>query len=928
MFDSRRFSPTGQFSSHFNRVNLKPATFTAVIKDDAGNVVFEQPGFMAPASWSQRAVNITAQKYARGSLDKMADRESSVFDIVNRVVNEIRNAGLAGRYFMTEEEANNFSDDLYWVLLAQYGSFNSPVWFNLGVEKEPQCSACFILGIEDDMAHIGHVATAEMRIYKYGSGSGKNISALRSSKEYVTHGGLASGPCSFEKGYDAFAGIIKSGGKTRRAAKMVILNVDHPDIFTFVRMKTHEKEKAEALIAAGYSGGMNGEAFGTVAYQNLNASVGVTDAFMEAAMRDERWPLRAVTTGETVEEVSALDLFHEIAKNAHAFGCPGLQFLTTQNDWNMVGDIARIVATNPCAEFVFIDDTACNLASVNFLKFLLASGVIDIEAFEYVCRLFITAQEIIVGRSAYPTKEIAENSHRMRPLGLGGTNVGALLMAMGLPYGSESGRMVVASMTALMTGAAYDQSTVLAKRVGPCEAWHDASGSAYEVLEKHYKVVKSRVESGECREESRAAFARAYELWTQVVATVADTGLRNMQTTLYAPTGTISFMMDCDTTGVEPEIALVKKKVLAGGGSLRMVNQTVERALTTLGYSRGNIDLIVRAVGNGESIFDHISEEHHPVFYTAFPHPKHPDKVVGARDHLLMMAAIQPLISGSISKTVNLPSTVTVGEVAKIYEEAWRLGLKNIAIYRDGCRTDQPVTVATENESQDEGTKKDPDGVAPVEAEVKTMKAGFRLSDEMADYLEQSVDVMTGLARGERERLPDERDNAITVKFKIGGTKGYFTVGHFDDDQTRPAELFIVLAKNGSALRGWADAFAVVFSMALQYGVPLDKITSRMMDEHFAPAGLTNLDGIPIAHSIVDMIMRWMRNRYINKTTAPLSLSVEAEEPTKTAEPEPVTDAVETSSGRTGFCPVCGGLTYPRGRCMVCESCGETDGCS
>lgn len=874
---------------------------TAVITDERGRVVFEQTDVEVPAFWSQLATNVVVSKYFRGQLGT-PERETSVKQVIGRVVDTLTEWGRQLHYFATSEDADAFRDELKYLLLHQYGAFNSPVWFNVGIEPRSQCSACFIVSVEDTMESILDLAKIEGMIFKFGSGSGSNLSRLRGSQEYLSGGGRASGPVSFMRGFDAFAGVIKSGGKTRRAAKMVILNIDHPDIVEFIECKANEEKKAWALIEAGYDPGFNvpGGAYDSVYFQNANHSVRVTDEFMRAVEEDREWHTIARTTGEVLNTFPARDLFRKIAEAAWVCGDPGLQFHDTTNKWHTVKNSGQIEASNPCSEFVFLNDTSCNLASLNLMKFRLPSGDFDVDAFLAAVRIFITAQEIIVDNSAYPTEKIADNSHNFRPLGLGYANLGALLMSLGLPYDSDAGRAYAAAITALMHGEAYRQSAIVARDCGsPFPAFELNRVPMLEVMHLHADALNSI----QAEYAPPALMDAARAVWQETLQLGEQYGYRNAQVTVLAPTGTIAFLMDCDTTGIEPDIALVKYKTLVGGGLLKIVNTTVPLALQQLGYNSEEIEAITRYIDENDTIegAPYLKSEHLPVFDCAF-RPAKGVRSLAPMAHVKMMAAVQPFLSGAISKTVNVPHDATPEDIEQIYLEAWKLGLKAIAIYRDGSKRTQPLS-----------TKK-PEEQAQTEGE-----------------------------RLVRRRLPDER-KSITHKFSVAGHEGYITVGMYEDNT--PGEIFLTMAKEGSVISGLMDAFATAISLALQYGVPLEKLVEKFSYTRFQPSGFTNNPQIPVATSIVDYIFRWLGSKFLQQQPAPPEAM--HENGTEITPPEPT--GVQGGVGVTGFpqgqgakttdwsklvrlqqdappCPNCGMIMVRSGACYQCYNCGMSFGC-
>jgi ribonucleoside-diphosphate reductase alpha chain len=885
---------------------------TAAIADETGNAFFEQKDVEIPATWSQTATNVVVSKYFRGPLGTDR-REKSVRQMIARVADTIAGWGRKDGYFLTDDEAETFRIELTHLLVHQKMAFNSPVWFNVGVEEKPQCSACFILSVEDTMESILDWCKTEGMIFKGGSGSGINLSAIRSSKEQLSAGGQASGPISFMRGADSIAGSIKSGGKTRRAAKMVVLNADHPDIEEFVESKANEERKAYALGEAGWDMSLNGDAWSSIQFQNANNSVRVTDAFMEAAIAGQDWDLKSVVGGETAATVNARELLQKIAAAAWACGDPGMQYDTVINDWHTCANTSRINASNPCSEYMHVDNSACNLASLNLMKFVDDEGTFDADAFRRAVTVTIWAQEIIVGNSSYPTEKIAKNTEAMRQLGLGYANLGALLMSLGLPYDSDAGRAYAAAITALMTGHAYATSASIAQRVGPFAAYHENRTAMLRVVAKH-------------RDSSRTidtAYApanlidAAHKAWDDALQLGETFGYRNAQATVLAPTGTIAFMMDCDTTGVEPDIALVKYKKLVGGGMIKIVNQTVPRALKRLGYAPAEIDAIVNhidATGTIEGA-PGLKDEHLPVFDCAFK-AENGERSIGHMGHIKMMGAAQPFISGAISKTVNLPNEATVQDVADTYIEAWRHGIKAIAIYRDGSKRVQPLSTSNEAKAA---------AAQPVEAPPV------------------------------RRKMPDTR-TSITHKFSIEGHDGYITVGLYDDGS--PGEIFLSMAKQGSTVSGLTEAFGRAISYALQYGVPIEDLVRNFSHMRFEPMGRTENRDIPIAQSIIDYVFRWLASRYMTPQEAyeigvmtpeikaalaqgqyPLPMVAgAASDDEHTAAPSPNGAAADVplmyraprANGHADApaCANCGWIMMRSGTCYRCENCGSTSGCS
>ena len=795
--------------------------------------VFEQKDVEVPVFWSQLATNVVVSKYFRGHIGT-PQREHSVRQLIDRVVDTIAAWAATQRYFASDEDLAAFKAELTHLLLHQKMAFNSPVWFNVGVEPRPQCSACFINSVQDSMSSIMDLAKTEAMLFKYGSGAGVNLSTIRGSREKMSGGGIASGPVSFMKGFDAFAGVVKSGGKTRRAAKMVILDADHPDVLDFVDSKANEERKAWALIEAGYDPSFTGEAYGSVFFQNANHSVRVSDAFMEALEQDAEWTTREVTSGQPVGTYPARTIFRRMAEAAWICGDPGIQYDTTINDWNPVANTDRQYATNPCSEFSFLNDTSCNLASLNLMKFVDADGDLDAEDFRAAARLTITAQEILVDNASYPTPLIEENSHRFRPLGLGYANLGALLMSRGLAYDSDAGRAYAAAITAIMTGEAYRQSAIVARdHGGPFNDYPVNEGPFLRVIRKHRDAAYAIDEA----EAPAPLVAAARSSWDDALALGEQHGYRNAQVTVLAPTGTIAFMMDCDTTGIEPDIALIKYKKLVGEGFLKIVNGTVPLALRRLGYSPDEVEAIVAYIDERETIegAPGLRPEHLTVFDCAFK-PVNGERSIHHLGHLRMMSATQPFLSGAISKTVNMPEAATAEDIEDVYLQGWKLGLKAIAIYRDGSKRSQPLST---------GKKKSDDTVATIP--TAGAAPGLELTGEPKPY---------------RRRLPDER-RALTHKFQVAGHEGYITVGLYPDGQ--PGEIFLKMAKEGSTVSGLMDTLATMTSIALQYGVPLRDLVSKFAHVRFEPSGFTGNPEVPIAKSSVDYIFRWMGSRFLSK---------------------------------------------------------------
>jgi ribonucleoside-diphosphate reductase alpha chain len=905
----RYFTPPGGHAHDL----VEWETRTAAIMGEKGQVIFEQKDVEAPRAWSQLATNVVAQKYFRGGPGS-PERETSVRQLVDRVVDTIARWGTEGGFFASAEDAENWAEDLRYLIVTQHASFNSPVWFNIGVPgRAQQASACFINSVDDSMESILELAKTEGMLFKFGSGTGTNLSVLRSSREQLSGGGTASGPVSFMRGYDSFAGSIKSGGTTRRAAKMVILNADHPDVLEFIRCKAEEEKKAWALIEAGYEAGFNvpGGAYDSVQFQNANHSVRATDGFMQAVIDDRDWETKAVTDGRVMDTFKARDLMREVADAAWICGDPGVQFDTTIQAWNCVPNTGRINATNPCSEFVFVDDTACNLLSLNLLKFKDAEGGFDVERFRKAVDISFTAQEILVSNASYPTPAIAANSERLRPLGLGYANLGALLMSMGLAYDSDEGRRYAGAITAIMTGEAYAQSARMADVKGPFADFEPNREPMLTVMEKHRAAAKELPLGS----ETDRVVTAARRAWDDALQLGQRHGYRNAQASVLAPTGTIGLMMDCDTTGIEPDLALVKYKKLVGGGLLKIVNQTVPAALTKLGYSDAEMKEIVEYIDENDTIegAPHLQTEHLKVFDCAFK-PINGARSIAPMGHVRMMAAVQPFISGSQSKTVNLPTEATVDDIENIYIESWKVGLKCIAIYRDGCKRSQPLSTSLKEDAQ----------------KVPEL-------------------VVSGAVR---RRLPDER-KSITHKFDIQGHEGYITVGLYDDGT--PGEIFLTIAKEGSTISGLMDAFATQTSIALQYGVPLRVMVNKFSHMRFEPSGFTKNPEIPIAKSLTDYIFRWLASRFlsvddqdavgiIRREVQPAVEMPGTEAELKPAEKSPVPSPPANGNGNGNAnsgqllafvvnadapaCADCGSITVRSGACYKCLNCGSTTGCS
>lgn len=892
-----------QFSSEERKPfdTIKWETRDAVIANDRGEQVFEQKGVEVPAFWSQMATNVVVSKYFRGAVGK-PERETSVKQLISRVADTISGWGEKDRYFRNKQQAEVFNQELTALLLNQYAAFNSPVWFNVGVEENPQCSACFILSVDDSIDGLLDLQKTEAKLFKYGSGAGSNLSTIRSSKESLKGGGTASGPLSFMRGYDSWAGTIKSGGKTRRAAKMQILNVQHPDIQEFVNAKRTEEEKAWALIEQGYSGAFNaaGGAYDSVFFQNSNFSVRATDEFMEAVLTGSKFATRAVTNNETIEELDAKKMLLDIAHGTWVCGDPGMQFDDIINDWHTCPESGRINASNPCSEYMHIDNSACNLASINLLKFLDEDGSFDVNAFIKAVDLLITAQDILINNSHYPTPEIADNARSFRQLGLGFANLGALLMSNGMAYDSEEGRAYAASITAIMCGEAYAMSARLASELGAFYEYPKNRDSMIRVIKNHKEFA-----------DNLPALLHPSNLNAEVIRTWQDAldlgleyGFRNSQTTVLAPTGTIAFLMDCDTTGIEPDIALVKYKRMVDGGMLKIVNNSVPRALKNLGYNQEQVTDIISYIEDFETIEENqvLKSGHLSVFDCAFK-PLNGSRTIHHGGHLKMMAACQPFISGAISKTVNLPESASVEDIFHSYVEAWKMGLKAVAIYRDNSKRSQPL-----------GTSK------KVKSNSETVNAS------------------------KRRRLPEERA-AITHKFNIANHQGYITVGLFED--STPGEIFVVMSKEGSTLSGVMDAFATSISMALQYGVPIEVLIKKFAHMRFEPSGMTPNKQIPFAKSIMDYLFRWLASKFMSKEEQSAIGLLQVENKSAdhdvskvkiNGENNPMTANINYKSESLDIsfqiaedvppCTVCESyLMVRQGACHRCLNCGSQGGC-
>ena len=896
-------------------------------------VAFEQEGVSFPKTWSQNATNIVAQKYFRGQLGS-PEREHSVKQMISRVAGTITGWGRAGGYFATEDDARAFNHELTHILLHQMAAFNSPVWFNVGFEESPQCSACFILSVEDTMESILDWNTKEGMIFRGGSGSGINLSNIRGSMEPLAKGGTASGPVSFMRGADSWAGTIKSGGKTRRAAKMVVLDVNHPDIREFIWCKAKEEDKAAALRDAGFDMSIDGDGFKSIQYQNANNSVRVTDEFMRAVEEDGDWHLTSRSTGQPIgEPIRARELMREISEAAWRCADPGVQYDTTINHWHTSPNSGRINASNPCSEYMHVDNSACNLASINLMKFRREDGTLDVDSFEHVVDVMLLAQEIVVGPSSYPTDEIGVNARAFRQLGLGYANLGAYLMSNGMPYDSDHGRGAAAAITALMTGRAYRRSAEVAGVLGPYEHYEENRDAHVNVMRMHrdasYAVPDTVCVDGEL-------LAAARRSWDEAVQFGEQMGYRNAQATVLAPTGTISFLMDCDTTGVEPDFSLVKFKELVGGGQMTIVNRTVPLALQTLGYSEPQIEQIEAHLAEHGTIIGApgLAEEHLPVFDVAVG-----ERAISHMGHLKMMGAVQPFISGAISKTVNMPQDSTVEDISDAYTQAWRLGIKALAIYRDGSKTAQALRTDAQKD-------------APAPADVDAL-------------IEKAVSKALAEVGPQRKRMPRTRQS-ITHKFSIAGHEGYITAGMYEDGSV--GEIFLTdIGKEGSTLRGMMNSFATAISIALQYGVPLETLVQKFSYMRFEPEGITGNPEIPFAKSMPDYIMRWLASRFLDvdaqeelgiltpevrarKAAQDAAMAVSVSDtagPSTTAEDAPQASADGNGSPAAASftetppvvparlqgldlgpaCSQCGGMMQRTGSCYTCASCGNNTGC-
>ncbi len=907
----------------------------AVITDEEGQVIFEQGDVEIPSSWSMLATNVVTSKYFYGE-QGTGEREYSVRQLVHRVARTLADWGLEDGYFATPEDSEVFYHEMCFLLVNQYGAYNSPVWFNLGLfhvdgiegspggyrfdpssrntlrveasYESPQCSACFIQSVEDNMESIMRLATAEAMLFKYGSGTGTDLSTIRSSKEKLSGGGQPSGPLSFMRVYDQIAAVVKSGGKTRRAAKMQSLKATHPDIIEFINAKREEEEKAWALIEQGYDGSYNGDAYGSVMFQNSNFSVRCSEEFFQAVDEDDYLQTYAVTTGDPIGRHKARETLRLIAEGTHICGDPGIQYDDTINRWHTCPNSGPINASNPCSEYMFLDNTACNLASLNLMKFRGPKGSFDTDSFRRAVRLFILAQEIIVDRASYPTEPIAKNSHFFRSLGLGYANLGSLIMSEGLPYNSDEGRSFAGAVTAIMGGEAYAMSAELSAVKGPFRGFEVNRDPMLKVIAQH----RDAVDEIDGAHVPAPLLEAARDCWDRALDQGEKHGFRNSQSTLLAPTGTIGFMMDCDTTGVEPDIALVKYKLLAGGGTLKIVNRTVPQALQVLGYSPSAIESIVDYIDRHDTIegAPHLKEQDLPVFDCAFK-PANGERSIEHMAHLRMMAAVQPFLSGAISKTVNVPHEISVDELMEVYTEGWKLGLKAVAVYRDGSKRSQPLST----------------------------------KDFVQEAVEESDSTPTPSPR--RRKLPTTR-HSLTHKFDIQGHEGYLTVGLYEDG--KPGELFITMAKEGSTIGGLMDSFGTAVSLGLQYGVPLSVLVDKFIHSRFEPSGFTQNEEIPLAKSIPDYIFRWLAMNFVEGFREDLNLPAAADlatEPETPPAPRQEAEAEESvkmdrRGERTdGFdqqfahfqedapsCDVCGAITVRNGNCYRCYNCGNSMGCS
>jgi len=904
----QRFFTDGK-KSPFDAVEWEKRT--ALIGNEKGVTIFRQEDVEVPKSWSQTATNIVTSKYFHGK-PGTAQREGSVRQLISRVVNTIVRWGEECGYFADMPSRDAFRDELAHLLVEQKMAFNSPVWFNVGVQPKPQCSACFINSVSDNMESIMGLTRTEGMLFKWGSGTGTNFSTLRGSRETLSGGGIASGPVSFMKGFDAFAGVIKSGGKTRRAAKMVILNIDHPDIVEFIECKMKEERKAHVLIGQGYDSSIDGDAYASIFFQNANHSVRVTDDFMRAVVEDKDWWTKNVIDGQPNEKLRARDLMMKISDSAWHCGDPGMQYDTTVNRWHTCKSTARINASNPCSEYMFLDDTACNLASLNLMKYVNASGQFDVAAFKHAVDVTITAQEILVDNASYPTPKIEENSHNFRPLGLGYANLGALLMSMALPYDSEEGRDVSGAITALMCGEAYAQSSRIAERMGSFPGYAVNREPMLDVIRMHRDAMRG-IRPEHVQTE---LFMAAQESWDTALSNGEKYGFKNSQLTVLAPTGTIGFMMDCDTTGIEPDLALVKYKKLVGGGLIKIVNNTVPQALMKLGYTPEQTSEVVSYIDKNGKIegAPYLKMEDYPVFDCSLA-PQGGGRSITWTGHVKMMAAAQPFLSGAISKTINMPEESTVEDISNAYVESWKVGLKAVAIYRDNSKRSQPLNAG---------------GGKTEEKKTETVVAAAM------EPMQREL-----FARMQREKMPVERAS-VTHKFSVGGHEGYITVGMYEDG--RPGEVFMKMSKEGSTLSGMVDGLALTISLGLQYGVPLKVFVDKLLNTRFEPSGITANPNIRFVSSVLDYIARWMGGRFISADYLKLN-NVAPAENASTAAPaavlpamtqanldtmQPALSATRPSNAHEGAptCSECGMLMVPNGACYKCENCGSTSGCS
>ena len=931
----------------FETVEWEPRT--AQIKDENGDVLFEQTDCLVPADWSALATNVVVSKYFYGE-PGTPERETSVRQVVYRVARTIADWGIEDGYFASAEDGENFYRELAWLCIHQHGAFNSPVWFNVGLYHQygvrgsqgnyrfdvqtgtiqrpetpyeyPQGSACFIQSVDDNMEDIMRLATSEAMLFKFGSGTGSDLSTIRSSREKLSGGGVPSGPLSFMRVYDQIAAVVKSGGKTRRAAKMQSLKDWHPDILEFIQAKAREEKKARTLIDSGeYEANFNGEAYSSIMFQNANLSVRVSDEFMQAAQQKETWKTRWVTDGDQAgPEYQAADLLREIASGTWYCGDPGVQYETTINRWHTCANTGRINASNPCSEYMFLDDTACNLSSINLKKMVQEDGTFDVERFRSACRIFITAQEILVDHASYPTPAIAENSHRFRPLGLGFANLGSLLMSRGIPYDSDAGRGMAGAITALLNGEAYLQSSRIAAHLGPFAGYRENEDTMLNVMQMHRDAVEQI--NPACPPALRDA---ARQVWIECLDSGRRNGYRNAQATVLAPTGTIAFMMDCDTTGIEPDIALVKYKQLAGGGMMKIVNRTVPESLRGLGYDQPQIEGILDYIEQNDTIegAPGLEDRHLPVFDCAFKAAAG-TRSISWKAHIGMMAACQPFLSGAISKTVNMPEDSTVEDIEQAYIEGWKLGLKALAIYRDGSKQSQPLNTSKGSKSSTGEAAAEP--VGPV-----------------------------------RRHMPSTRQS-LTHKFSVGGHEGYITVGLFEDGT--PGELFITMAKEGSTIGGLMDCIGTQTSLCLQYGVPIDALVEKFSHMRFEPSGFTKNRDIPMAKSVVDYIFRWLGIEFMEgfrEANTPRREETTVKAPAAVAaSPEPATTTEVAASPEAAVqqafgdllqehdpdgpgsrsqqfarfqsdapaCDGCGAITVRNGNCYLCHNCGNSMGCS